>query len=110
MTPPVPARVDVLVAGSGAAGLIAALAAATEGADVLLENLGPAEQRRHGLSPEEVRARHPHLVHVAIADFGLSGPRASWRAEPLVAFAALIVVIAIQPGGVLGFARAEMRA
>jgi crotonobetainyl-CoA:carnitine CoA-transferase CaiB-like acyl-CoA transferase len=59
-----------------------------ERADVLLENLGPAEQRRHGLSPEEVRARHPHLVHVAIADFGLAGPRAGWRAEPLVAFAA----------------------
>ena len=35
-----------------------------------------------------MRARHPHLVHVAIADFGLSGPRAGWRAEPLPAFAA----------------------
>jgi 3-oxosteroid 1-dehydrogenase len=34
--PPVPARADVVVGGSGAAGLTAALAAATEGADVLL--------------------------------------------------------------------------
>jgi crotonobetainyl-CoA:carnitine CoA-transferase CaiB-like acyl-CoA transferase len=59
-----------------------------EAADVLVENLGPEEQRRHGLAPAEVRARHPHLVHVAIADFGLSGPRAGWRAEPLVALAA----------------------
>src|SRR5262249_38499612 len=49
---------------------------------------GPAQQRRHGLSPAEVQSRHPHLVHVAIADFGLSGPRAEWRAEPLPAFAA----------------------
>jgi crotonobetainyl-CoA:carnitine CoA-transferase CaiB-like acyl-CoA transferase len=57
-------------------------------ADVLLENLGAAEQRRHGLAPAEVRERHPHLVHVAIADFGLSGPRAAWRLEPLPAFAA----------------------
>jgi crotonobetainyl-CoA:carnitine CoA-transferase CaiB-like acyl-CoA transferase len=57
-------------------------------ADVLIENLGPDGQRRHGLAPEEVRARHPHLVHATIADFGLAGPRAGWRAEPLPAFAA----------------------
>lgn len=56
--------------------------------DILLENFGPDAQRRFGLTPDEVRARHPHLVHVSIADFGLSGPRAGWRAEPLVAFAA----------------------
>src|SRR5262245_54150274 len=59
-----------------------------ERADVLVENLGPAGERRHGLTPAEVRERHPHLVHVAIADFGLSGPRAEWRLEPLPAFAA----------------------
>jgi crotonobetainyl-CoA:carnitine CoA-transferase CaiB-like acyl-CoA transferase len=59
-----------------------------ERADILIENLGSEEQRRHGLTPEEVRGRHPHLVHVAIADLGLSGPRASWRLEALPAFAA----------------------
>src|SRR5437879_4017533 len=48
-----------------------------ECADILIENLGPAAARRHGLAPPEVRARHPHLIHVAIADFGLSGPRRS---------------------------------
>jgi len=58
------------------------------GADILLENLGPEEQCHWGLSPAEVRARHPYLIHVAIADFGLSGPRAAWHAEPLVALAA----------------------
>jgi crotonobetainyl-CoA:carnitine CoA-transferase CaiB-like acyl-CoA transferase len=57
-------------------------------ADILLENLGPAEQARYHLAPDQVQARHPHLVHVAISDFGLSGPRASWRLEPLTAFAA----------------------
>src|SRR5262245_39115560 len=46
-----------------------------DAADVLIENLGPEGERRHG------------LVHVAIADFGLDGPRASWRLEPLPAFA-----------------------
>ena len=59
-----------------------------EQADILLENFGPQERRDLGFDPAEVRRRHPRLVHVAIADFGLSGPRAGWRAEPLVAFAA----------------------
>jgi len=59
-----------------------------EHADILLENLGPQAERQHRLTPTEVRARHPRLIHVAVADFGLSGPRADWRAEPLPAFAA----------------------
>jgi crotonobetainyl-CoA:carnitine CoA-transferase CaiB-like acyl-CoA transferase len=59
-----------------------------ERADVLVENLGPEVGRQHGLAPAEVQARHPHLVHVAIADFGLTGPRAGWRLEALPAFAA----------------------
>ena len=62
-------------------------AALCAGADVLLENFGPNRRQVLDLAPEAVRERFPHLVHVAIADFGLSGPRAHWRAEPLVAFA-----------------------
>src|SRR5262245_23322106 len=57
-------------------------------ADVLFENLDASERSRLGLSPAALRERHPHLVHVAIADFGLSGPRSGWRLEPLPAFAA----------------------
>lgn len=56
--------------------------------DVLVENLGPDEQQRLDLTPEMMAQRHPHLIHVALADFGSWGPRASWRAEPLAAFAA----------------------
>ncbi len=59
-----------------------------ERADVLVENLAPAEPLRHWLASEEARERLPHLVHVTISDFGLSGPRADWRLEPLPAFAA----------------------
>src|SRR5207253_1189607 len=44
-----------------------------EGADILIENLGPDAARRHGLAPTEIHERHPHLVHLAIADFGLTG-------------------------------------
>jgi crotonobetainyl-CoA:carnitine CoA-transferase CaiB-like acyl-CoA transferase len=57
-------------------------------AHVLLENFSVADRDRLGLDPAEVRARHPHLLHVAIADFGLSGPRATWTAEPICALAA----------------------
>jgi crotonobetainyl-CoA:carnitine CoA-transferase CaiB-like acyl-CoA transferase len=57
-------------------------------ADVLLENYGLNRRQVLDLAPEVVRERYPQLVHVALTDFGLSGPRAQWRAEPLVAFAA----------------------
>jgi crotonobetainyl-CoA:carnitine CoA-transferase CaiB-like acyl-CoA transferase len=57
-------------------------------ADLLVENLGADARGALGLGPDEIAARHPDLVHVAIADFGLSGPRAAWTAEPLCALAA----------------------
>jgi crotonobetainyl-CoA:carnitine CoA-transferase CaiB-like acyl-CoA transferase len=59
-----------------------------QGADILIENLAPDDELRHQIMSDEVKARLPELIHVAMADFGLSGPRASWRLEPLVAFAA----------------------
>ena len=59
-----------------------------DGADVLIENLGPAHQRAHRLVPEEVTGRHPQLLQVSLTDFGLSGARAQWRLEPLAALAA----------------------
>jgi crotonobetainyl-CoA:carnitine CoA-transferase CaiB-like acyl-CoA transferase len=63
-------------------------AALCDAADVLVENLDPADPRREPLAPAAVAARHPHLVHVQLADFGRSGPRADWRLEALPAFAA----------------------
>src|SRR5574337_1781324 len=57
-------------------------------ADVLIDNCTGDAREQFELAPAVVRARHPHLVHVAMADFGLTGPRAAWRAEPLPAFAA----------------------
>ena len=71
----------------GDAGGRTRLDALLDGADLFLENLGPQAQVRLGLSPAAVSARHPGLIVVSVADFGLSGPRAHWRAEPLVAFA-----------------------
>lgn len=57
-------------------------------ADVLIENLAGEDRAQLGLEPAEVQSRYPHLIHVAIADFGLSGLRSAWRLEPLVAQAA----------------------
>jgi crotonobetainyl-CoA:carnitine CoA-transferase CaiB-like acyl-CoA transferase len=47
-------------------------------ADVLVENVGVGD----------VSERHPHLVHVALTDLGLTGPRSGWHLEPLPALAA----------------------
>jgi crotonobetainyl-CoA:carnitine CoA-transferase CaiB-like acyl-CoA transferase len=74
-----------LAGGAADAARIDALCA---GADVLVENLPPARADALGLAPDRVRARHPRLVHVTIADLGRSGPRAHWRLEALPAFAA----------------------
>jgi crotonobetainyl-CoA:carnitine CoA-transferase CaiB-like acyl-CoA transferase len=58
------------------------------GADVLVENLDHDARSSAGLEPDVVASRNPHLVHVAMADFGLSGPLSRWRLEPLPALAA----------------------
>jgi crotonobetainyl-CoA:carnitine CoA-transferase CaiB-like acyl-CoA transferase len=57
-------------------------------ADVLVENLRPGRRAELGLEPAAVAEAHPHLIHVVMADFGLTGPRAGWRLEPLTAQAA----------------------
>ena len=57
-------------------------------ADVLFENLGGALRATLELEPAQVTQRYPALVHVALTDFGLSGPRANWVLEPLTALAA----------------------
>lgn len=57
-------------------------------ADVLVENLIAEQRSGAGLDPSAVADAHPHLVHVALTDFGLIGPRAGWHLEPLPALAA----------------------
>ena len=57
-------------------------------ADVLIENFRPADRSAARLDPADVARTHPHLVHVALTDFGLTGPRADWHLEPLPALAA----------------------
>jgi CoA:oxalate CoA-transferase len=57
-------------------------------ADVLVENFDASVRDRLGLGCATVSAAHPRMVHVALADLGLSGPRASWHLEALPALAA----------------------
>jgi crotonobetainyl-CoA:carnitine CoA-transferase CaiB-like acyl-CoA transferase len=57
-------------------------------ADILVENLRPEARESIGLSPRSVTDAHPRLVHVALADMGLTGPRADWYLEALPALAA----------------------
>jgi crotonobetainyl-CoA:carnitine CoA-transferase CaiB-like acyl-CoA transferase len=57
-------------------------------ADVLVENADFRAREHWRLDPADLRARHPHLVHAIVSDFGLHGPRAAWRLEALPAFAA----------------------
>jgi crotonobetainyl-CoA:carnitine CoA-transferase CaiB-like acyl-CoA transferase len=57
-------------------------------ADVLVENVGATRREQLGITQAALAEKHPHLVHVALADLGLTGPRAGWRLEPLPALAA----------------------
>jgi crotonobetainyl-CoA:carnitine CoA-transferase CaiB-like acyl-CoA transferase len=59
-----------------------------EWADVLIENLSNTDRDDAGMEPDALARRHPALVHVALSDFGLSGPRSDWVLDPLPALAA----------------------
>jgi benzylsuccinate CoA-transferase BbsE subunit len=73
----------------------AALDAMLGPADVLVTSGGPAVLAELGLVPPAVQRRHPHLVHVAVSPFGLTGPLADAPASDLTLLAA---------GGLLGLA------
>jgi crotonobetainyl-CoA:carnitine CoA-transferase CaiB-like acyl-CoA transferase len=47
-----------------------------EKADVVLENFSPGTADRLGIGYEEVRARHPDIIHASISCYGQVGP---WR-------------------------------
>lgn len=46
-------------------------------ADIVVQNLRPGAMERLGLGPEDVLARHPHVVYASISGFGSGGPSAN---------------------------------
>ena len=65
------------------------------GADILVHGHHPLRlDEDWGLSPQRIAERHPHLVVVAISDFGWHGPHARWQGSDLVMQAA---------GGIMAF-------
>jgi crotonobetainyl-CoA:carnitine CoA-transferase CaiB-like acyl-CoA transferase len=69
-----------LASAAGRAQLGALLASC----DVLLESADKTARAAHELAPAEIAAAHPHLVHVSLTDFGLTGPYADWIATDAV--------------------------
>ena len=55
-----------------------------ERADLLLHAVHPTEMAAHGLDWTRLSARNPRLVMTSIAPFGVTGPRAAWRATDVV--------------------------
>jgi len=64
------------------------LARLVAGADILVEDLGPAKLEQLGLGWERLRAEHPSLWVLSISPFGSWGPYAGYRTTPLVGYAA----------------------
>lgn len=42
--------------------------------DIVVQNLRPGAMEKLGLGPEDVLARHPHIVYASISGFGTRGP------------------------------------
>jgi crotonobetainyl-CoA:carnitine CoA-transferase CaiB-like acyl-CoA transferase len=55
--------------------------------DALIAATRPGEMEQLGLGWDDLEAVNPILVACFVTDFGLTGPRAEWKADPLVAFA-----------------------
>ncbi|MCW5891862.1 MAG: CoA transferase [bacterium] len=53
-------------------------------ADLLVHDVHPTAMAAHGLDWERLHAANPRLVMTSIAPFGLTGPRATWKATDLV--------------------------
>ena len=56
------------------------------GADVFLTNMYGSRLRKYGLTPEDVHARNPHIVHVSVTGYGIHGPEADRPAFDFAAF------------------------
>lgn len=58
------------------------------GADLLVHDVHPTEMASRGLDWDRLHGLNPRLVMTSIAPFGVTGPRAHWRATDLVSWCA----------------------
>jgi len=65
-----------------------AIDALLAGADVFIESLSNEAAEWLSLTPAQIAARHPHLVHVSITPFGRGGPKSGYAATDLTIGAA----------------------
>ncbi len=56
------------------------------GVDVLLEDFAPGERERLAVETGRLAQANPRLVRVSLTPFGLSGPRAGWAGNEMIAF------------------------
>jgi itaconate CoA-transferase len=54
------------------------------GSDVFVQNLAPGAARRLGLGAEELREKHPSLIHCSISGYGEGGPYTQKKAYDLL--------------------------
>jgi len=64
---------------------IAVLHRLLDRADVLVSNLAPGSTARLGISPDQLRERHPDVIAVEIDGYGAGGPLSHKRAYDLLA-------------------------
>ena len=63
---------------------IAVLHQLLDGAEAFVSNLAPGATARLGLSPDELRERHPEVIPVEISGYGAAGPLSQKRAYDLL--------------------------
>ena len=69
-------------------------------ADIVVESFRPRTARRLGVSGEQLRARHPRLIHCAITGYGQTGPYAERPGHDLnyVAVSGMLAADGRRPG------------
>lgn len=64
----------------------ASLAELLRGAAILIDDTPVEERAAQGLSPPQIAACNPKIVHLSVLPFGSEGPKAGWKGEEITLF------------------------
>lgn len=56
------------------------------GASMLIDDTAVEERTARGLSPDQVAAANPRIVHLSVLPFGSEGPKATWKGDEINVF------------------------